>query len=88
MARTRVVGQCRHCRAGKSSCCRPRRRLARGRQRASMCGPCRAALYVSENEAISVAVAATIAVGVPYFVYKCPTRPNRHHVAPNVPQSR
>lgn len=40
-------------------------------------------VYVSEDAAITVALAAAFAVGVPHFVFKCPAG-RGNHVAPTV----
>lgn len=73
MAKTFLVGQCRRCRAGESSCCRPRRREARGRQRPRVCGRCRIAVLPNEPAAIEVALKVSLASGAPHLVYPCPS---------------
>lgn len=51
VAKTLWIGRCRRCRAGLSSCCRPRRREARGHERPRICPACPDAILPTEPAA-------------------------------------
>ena len=78
MARKFLVGRCRLCRTGQSTCCRPRVREARGRQRPTVCSRCRVDALPNESTAVDVALKVSLASGTPHLVYPCPTGRGYH----------